>query len=66
MLMTFRIVAILTQGQRIKCDYVIANRAYMPQQHINTSLQTRLNRVILISDRSILPDLEKEHVIYYF
>uniref|UniRef100_A0A0R3RTY7 Rab proteins geranylgeranyltransferase component A n=1 Tax=Elaeophora elaphi TaxID=1147741 RepID=A0A0R3RTY7_9BILA len=57
-----RIVAVMTQGQRIKCNHVIANGSYVPQQHINSSLQTRLNRVILISDRSILPDVEKEHI----
>ncbi|VDN90498.1 unnamed protein product [Brugia pahangi] len=57
-----RIVAVITQGQRIKCNHVIANEAYVPQQYISTSLRTQLNRVILITDRSILPDLEKEHI----
>ncbi|VDO41345.1 unnamed protein product [Onchocerca flexuosa] len=57
-----RIVAVVTQGQRIKCNHIIANGRYVPQQHINTSLETRLNRAILISDRSLLPDLEKEHI----
>ncbi|CAG9531550.1 unnamed protein product [Cercopithifilaria johnstoni] len=57
-----RIVAVVTQDQRIRCNYVIANLSYVPQQHINISLQTRLNRVILISDRSILSDPEKEHI----
>ncbi|VDK83356.1 unnamed protein product [Onchocerca ochengi] len=57
-----RIVAVITQGQRIKCNHIIANGRYAPQQHISTSLQTRLNRAILISDRSLLPDLEKEHI----
>ncbi|KAM3723247.1 Rab proteins geranylgeranyltransferase component A [Dirofilaria immitis] len=57
-----KIVAIVTEGQRIKCNHIIINGAYVPQQHISTSFQTRLNRAILISDRSLLPDLEKEHI----
>uniref|UniRef100_A0A915Q589 Rab proteins geranylgeranyltransferase component A n=1 Tax=Setaria digitata TaxID=48799 RepID=A0A915Q589_9BILA len=57
-----RVVATVIGGQRIECNHVIANRAYLPEHYLNTSLQTRLNRVILISDRSILPDFDKEHI----
>ncbi|EJD75034.1 hypothetical protein LOAG_17744 [Loa loa] len=57
-----RVVAVVTQGQRINCNYLIANGAYVPQQYINTSLETRLNRVMMITNRSILPDPEKEHI----
>lgn len=57
-----RIVAVVTNGQRIDCNYVIANYAYIPQKYVDGSSTKRLNRAILISEGSVLPDPEKEHI----
>ncbi|VDN21541.1 unnamed protein product [Gongylonema pulchrum] len=57
-----RVVAVVTQGQRIDCRYVIASHAYTPQKYIKNLSKKRFNRAVLISEGSILPDPEKEHV----
>ncbi|VDN02040.1 unnamed protein product [Thelazia callipaeda] len=57
-----RIEAVLTEGQRINCKHVITNRTYLPEQYLSSMSQKRINRTILISDQSILPDPEKEHI----
>uniref|UniRef100_A0A915AIX1 Rab proteins geranylgeranyltransferase component A n=1 Tax=Parascaris univalens TaxID=6257 RepID=A0A915AIX1_PARUN len=58
-----RVMAVLTKGQRIKCRHVIMDPSYLPRRYSNDKERRNvLQRAILLTNRSLLNDAEKEHI----
>ncbi|VDD94916.1 unnamed protein product [Enterobius vermicularis] len=57
-----RVIAVITGGQRIGCQYLITDASYLPQQYANYANGRKILRTSLISERSILQDPEKDHI----
>uniref|UniRef100_A0A0M3IPX5 Rab proteins geranylgeranyltransferase component A n=1 Tax=Ascaris lumbricoides TaxID=6252 RepID=A0A0M3IPX5_ASCLU len=58
-----RVVAVLTKGQRIRCKHVVMDSSYLPRRYSNDKERRNvLQRAILLSNRSLLNDAQKEHI----
>ncbi|KHN86779.1 Rab proteins geranylgeranyltransferase component A [Toxocara canis] len=58
-----RVVAVITNGQRITCKHVIADFSYLPSRYLkNQERKHVVQRAVLLTNRSVLNDPQKEHI----
>uniref|UniRef100_A0A158R5F6 Rab proteins geranylgeranyltransferase component A n=1 Tax=Syphacia muris TaxID=451379 RepID=A0A158R5F6_9BILA len=57
-----RVSAVITSGQRIDCDYVIADDCYLPQDYVKESEVEKVHRIAIITNRSLFHDSEADHI----
>ncbi|VDN51901.1 unnamed protein product [Dracunculus medinensis] len=58
-----KVVAVISENQRINCKYLIIDPTYLPEQFLKKPEENNaIQRAIIISDKSVLPQ-DQEHVL---